>query len=628
MTDFSELGIEYDDGVPLRRSARRRQSGAHDELLERSRRQSRRIQEGEILPPELEEDATEGATLLDLPFGGDVEPLSRRMFMTPMPSSKPGSAPAPAPAPKTELKPARKPKLIPPPPPFPNPFPAPAPAPPQPPGPPGPPKPDPNKPKPPPNPPADQPRRVRIDGRVLTVVDRGEQVVASPNRLWNKEERHNLPGEVRQLFFKSATGYVLGKHSKLQQQSMRADEDGALEKVLSLHFQLEQLRHHCESHDMIDVCTIVFPRTNFVHSPTIQGHVSLFQDYARLTPDVVANSCYWYNRYVDQAYVRENMMLIYKLLQNNTDEQLWTKSLEEYHEYQVVQQGGPLMLIIILQRIQNSSETAVLHLKNSLRNLKISSLEGENVDKAVSLVKSTHRLLIAASTDSHNYVPDDFPHTVLKVYQTSSVAEFNRPFARLEEEALIAADIVGKLPTFPEVTELNQLATNLYARLKQDGWCDQQKSKSRALTSRPTNTGHDGKSKRKPPVCWNCGGAHLLPACKKPHDKAKIDAAKAAFNKQKEQRRKTKVGKDGRPMILNKKGVYVLDTKAWKEKKEKQASALDTLQKALEAKAFPETSPSADAPVTETPKASRPDSPHVHFSKADIDAAFKTMSLS
>ena len=34
----------------------------------------------------------------------------------------------------------------------------------------------------------------------------------------------------------------------------------------------------------------------------------LFRDYSTLHPDVVANSCSWYNLWVTESYVKENMV--------------------------------------------------------------------------------------------------------------------------------------------------------------------------------------------------------------------------------------------------------------------------------------------------------------------------------
>ena len=58
-----------------------------------------------------------------------------------------------------------------------------------------------------------------------------------------------------------------------------------------------------------------------------------------------------------------------------------------YDEYVPVQQGGPLMLCLILHRIQNYSEQALSVLVMQLSSLRLSKIEGEDVEYAVRLIR-------------------------------------------------------------------------------------------------------------------------------------------------------------------------------------------------------------------------------------------------
>ena len=100
------------------------------------------------------------------------------------------------------------------------------------------------------------------------------------------------------------------------------------------------------------------------------------------------------------------------MLQKNTEEGLWSKCLEDYEEFHPIQRGGPLMLFLILKRIQDTSESAFDAFKKQVRKLNISKIKGEDVDVAVSLIKSTYKILTGASTPERSYVPDDFNHTI------------------------------------------------------------------------------------------------------------------------------------------------------------------------------------------------------------------------
>ena len=186
---------------------------------------------------------------------------------------------------------------------------------------------------------------------------------------------------------------------------------------------------------------------------------NLFDNYPQLHAIHVANSCTWYNRWVTNSYISENMALTYTFFQNNTEDELWSKCLELYKEYTPIQQGGPLMAFLLLQRIQDSSEQALELLRNQVKALNISKLPGEDVEQAVSLVKSTYRVLQSSSTQTRSYLPTDFAKTVFRVFQTSTVFEFNEVFHTQALDIQTQADLYGTQPRWPSVTSVVKLAT-------------------------------------------------------------------------------------------------------------------------------------------------------------------------
>jgi hypothetical protein len=75
-------------------------------------------------------------------------------------------------------------------------------------------------------------------------------------------------------------------------------------------------------------------------------------------------------------------------LKNNTDEVLWNVCQSDYMQYPELGRGGPsLMLILILQKILNVTESALSALVNKIQHLKISEIPGENVDDVVAWLK-------------------------------------------------------------------------------------------------------------------------------------------------------------------------------------------------------------------------------------------------
>jgi hypothetical protein len=112
-----------------------------------------------------------------------------------------------------------------------------------------------------------------------------------PVHTWNKLDRKNLDSETKQLFVKSATGYVLTKNNKLTVFSMQDTDDDKLKQLNSIQTQLKLLRAHMQNYDILDVFTIVVP-SNVLKSPLLTDYYfDLLRDYAKLDDNIVANSC-------------------------------------------------------------------------------------------------------------------------------------------------------------------------------------------------------------------------------------------------------------------------------------------------------------------------------------------------
>ena len=248
------------------------------------------------------------------------------------------------------------------------------------------------------------------------------------------------------------------------------------------------------------------------------------------------------------------------------------------------------MLYLILKRIQISSESAVDFLKKKVTSLKISEVEGENVDTVVSLIKSAYYALLSASSPTRSFVPDEFPYQVLLVMQTSSNDEFNKVFATEVADARRLADKYGGQPTWSTVTQTLSQATSTYRRMLQSGTWEIPKKRAAAFVA---DTSTDERPRKRERRCFNCDGDHLLPQCPKPRDEARIEKAKQAFLAQKKttfsrtSKPPYKMAKDGRKLTLNEKGYYVHDVSSKKkgDKAEKRAAQKAKKAEKAEAKA-------------------------------------------
>jgi len=438
-------------------------------------------------------------------------------------------------------------------------------------------------------------KKILIAGHYVTVNAVKNAASASRPCLWPKLNRPSMSHDAKLLFQKNATGYVLPKTNKLSVPVVKQNTvDGTLlTEIHNLQSQLKALREHLFDFDMIDVFEIVLPK-HVSRTPDLHDdRFDLFVDYAKLTSDIVANSCAWYNLWVNETYIRENMTYTLTLLKNNTEDSLWAKCLEDYDEFAFDQRGGPLMLFLILRRIRNHSETAIEHLKLKIKHLKISEIPGEDVDIAVSLIKSTYLVLQSCSTPDRNQVPDDFASTVLKVFQTSSVPEFNACFKRKLDLIRSDADEKGGHPQWPPLSQLTTLATNTYSRLKNSNEWDVTPAprSARGLTMTPSSEGssssHDHSHHSHALHCFNCGQlGHTADKCPLPRDEAKIARKRKQYLERKKKRQQQKSGTgsnslpkhkraaDGTPLILNRNNAYVMDqAKVRQQKAQEQAEA-------------------------------------------------------
>ena len=408
------------------------------------------------------------------------------------------------------------------------------------------------------------------------------------------------------IFWKSAVSNFLPKSNKFQVMSLKHDDDKLLYEVKNLQTQLQSLQDHLYAHDMAQVFTVVVPE-DFHGSPTIEDvSFNVLQDYASLHETQVAMSNAWYNTWVVSDEVRKNLPLSFDTLKANTEAKLFAKSKEQHDEFAPIQRGGPLLLLIILKKIIDVSESSVRYLQNRLKTIDLKKIPGENVDDVVSLIKSTVFALQQCSTDVRNYIPDDCEEIVLKIFQTSSLDEFNAVFRFEERQARQQADKYGGAAKWPSVSTTCALATNTYCRMNGPGASNQWVAPAKQGAA--FNASGGPPSNKSTNKCFNCGKVGCIPStCDEPLDQDRIAKARAAWRARgtgrgrgkdgrgdrrggagRGQPRAHKASKDaqGRPLKKNKNGDMVVDTakySAMKASSELSAAALKKLD-ALESK--------------------------------------------
>ena len=243
--------------------------------------------------------------------------------------------------------------------------------------------------------------KILIDGRPVTIMSMPLPYASyAPVRQWDKTQRAKLEPDVLQSFNKLAGGWTIGKNNKLNVPKVTASRESTLSSVRNLQMQLKQLKSHMLLHDIYDVMCIVIP-VDVLKTSTIETtKFDLFDNYNKLHIAHVTNSNVWYNTWIQEPYIRENMTLTYQCVQSNCDEALFLRCREQYDEFEPVQQGGPLLLLLVLKAIQDSLNQALEYLISQLKIFKISKLPGEDIEQAVTLIKSTYRVLKSSSTNN------------------------------------------------------------------------------------------------------------------------------------------------------------------------------------------------------------------------------------
>jgi hypothetical protein len=219
-----------------------------------------------------------------------------------------------------------------------------------------------------------------------------------------------------------------------------------------------------------------------------------------------------------------------KFLQNNVADKPWEKCYERYAKYEPIELGGPLFFRVMLLQLVSNSEDAGRALLTRLENLSISDVPGENIEKAVSQIRGAIERLKHIKR-----LPEDLIPKLLKIFQTTSVDDFNASFSLLEKQRMLnsfATSTGGgnslKLSLFgateAEIPDkLCNLAESLYVAKVETGEWSGAKTKGKKSAFVTDATPHSG------PTCWNCGTpGHTLQACTQAKNKTAIATRKKA----------------------------------------------------------------------------------------------------
>ena len=314
---------------------------------------------------------------------------------------------------------------------------------------------------------------------------------------------------------------------------LKIEDPDKLEDTYDLEMSLNKTRAHFEKYDMLDVFTIV----KQANDPAAYRFTNLFEAYASLTLKEITDSNEWYATMTEDphGHFTEDLRLTEQYLVNNSEDDLVMKVNETYMRYQVQEHGGPLFFKIMMDVLQTNSEEAAEYLVTTIKNVKVSNFDGESIPRVVSLIRGAVKRLTNLKTRSGtDALPNDFVDTLIEIFQTSTVAEFNETFAHYSKAEKIKMFQMAtyRKPTIEQVLNFAELEyRNLYSTNKWTG-INTKADQSTFVAYFLTQLRPDGNPKSRSgykTICFNCGGPHGVKDCKEQHNETRIQANKKAF---------------------------------------------------------------------------------------------------
>jgi hypothetical protein len=239
-------------------------------------------------------------------------------------------------------------------------------------------------------------------------------------------------------------------------------------------------------------------------------------------------------------------MLTQKFLVNHCSQGLYEQVLMEYDDDAIEDEErvGPLFFILMINELLATTEDAAKVLEERIRKFDLQTIE--NVKKAKQLLLSGIHFLEQVSR-----LPSDIVLILIKVFQTSSVDEFNNMFAHLENGCDIDQMLMqGNRHLVPSSTysyrDIILLAVNKHQLL-----CTKGTWNGVLMTGTDSAFVQNQSWTRTTPVCWTCGGQHTLVECGKERNSARIEEGKQLLMAAREERRVRSAENEGGPAENN-----------------------------------------------------------------------------
>ena len=215
--------------------------------------------------------------------------------------------------------------------------------------------------------------------------------------------------------------------------------------------------------------------------------------------------------------VQESNMWLKELLINSSTTTLHRKVCETHDALDVQEQGGVTYFKIMMETIVEMTEEVAKAAKALIENFSLKKVQGENVTYARSRM-----MAVASVLQQSDLLNKDHYEAILDGLCQCSLPDFARIFENIKANgytqaiAGTQAGLIGKT-VYQRIEQLFNIGE---ARFRKLSSADEWPAKGDGASAFSV---HLGK-------CYNCGGDHMLPDCKKEKDETRIAAARKKTN--------------------------------------------------------------------------------------------------
>ena len=309
-----------------------------------------------------------------------------------------------------------------------------------------------------------------------------------------KEARTNLTQpELRKLMEKATIGMET-KFALLGQ--IRVDDSDSLKDVYDLNIRIEEFIEELRSYDLDDCFLIpdafdVGTGNELVPSPGADP-VNLFHAYGSIELELVRESSTWMMKY-GQDYHVQNLIWSGTKVLNSCEQELREKVEESVKDFEIEERTGPVYFKLMADCILSSSTQSMRSVARKLEDMSLGEFEGENVAKAVSIIRGAISLL-----QNNASLPSDILDMIFKIMKTSSTPDFTQYVATIETNHLTG---VKRTNVEELLLELQKRYLDLTANMNWVTGASNRSHGSAFITC--YNCGKEGHIAKD---CWSAGG--------------------------------------------------------------------------------------------------------------------------